>query len=68
MIFIIMGIISIMVLSLLPALIYSFIIYITIPYKTINIKNGMVYLVGGFMSVILLLYFFYLFPGWNNIA
>jgi len=63
-----MGIINIILLSLLPAIIYSFIIYITVPYKTINIKTGLFYLVGGFLSVGLLLYFFNLFPVWTNLA
>lgn len=63
-----MGIINIIVLSLLPAIIYSFIIYVTVPYKTINLKTGLFYLFGGFLSVGLLLYFFNLFPGWNKLA
>ena len=63
-----MGIINIIVLSFLPAILYSFIIYVTTPYKTINIKTGLFYLVGGFLSVGLLLYFFRVFPAWTDLA
>ena len=63
-----MEIINIVILSFLPAIIYSFIIYVTTPYKTIKLKTGLFYLVGGFISVGLLLYFFQLFPGWTNMA
>jgi RsiW-degrading membrane proteinase PrsW (M82 family) len=63
-----MGILNIIVLSFLPAIIYSFIIYITVPYKTINLKTGLFYLIGGSMSVGLLLYFYQLFPQWNKLT
>jgi RsiW-degrading membrane proteinase PrsW (M82 family) len=62
-----MGIINIIVLSTLPALLYSFIIYITTPYKTINLKTGIKYLLGGFISVAILLTFFELAPFWQNL-
>jgi RsiW-degrading membrane proteinase PrsW (M82 family) len=63
-----MGIINIIVLSFLPAIIYSFVIYITVPYKTINLKTGLFYLIGGFLSIGLLMYFFQIFPTWSNLS
>jgi RsiW-degrading membrane proteinase PrsW (M82 family) len=59
---------SILLLSLLPAVAYIFIIYLTVPYKTINLKTAFVYLVVGFMSVGLLKYFWILYPDWHLIA
>jgi len=59
---------SILLLSLLPAVAYILIIYLTVPYKTINLKTAFVYLFVGFMSVGLLKYFWVLYPEWHSIA
>ncbi len=63
-----MGILNLIALSFIPAVIYSFIIYISLPYKTIKLKTGLTYLIGGFFSVGLLLYFFQIFPVWTNLS
>lgn len=49
-------------------MLYAFIVYIIVPYKTIKIKNALLYLLGGFLSIGLLLYFFETFPDWTNLA
>lgn len=53
---------------MLPALVYSFIIYLTVPYKTIKFNDALTYIVIGFMSVGLLKYFWVMYPDWHNIA
>jgi RsiW-degrading membrane proteinase PrsW (M82 family) len=63
-----MGILYIILLSFLPAALYAFIVYVTVPYKTIKFKTGLTFLIGGFLSVGLLLYFFQIFPEWTNLA
>jgi len=59
---------AIIFFSLLPALLYSFIIYLTVPYKTINLRDALPYIVVGFMSVGLLQYFWVAYPDWHNLA
>lgn len=59
---------SIILLSLLPAVIYILVIYATVPYKTINLKTAFTYLVVGFGSVGLLKYFWVVYPDWHHIA
>ncbi len=54
--------------SLLPALIYSFIIYLTVPYKTIKFKEALPYIAVGFLSVGLLKSFWEIYPDWHNVA
>jgi RsiW-degrading membrane proteinase PrsW (M82 family) len=63
-----MDILLIILFSFLPALIYASIIYFTVPYKTIDFRIGLNYLVGGFLSVGLLIYFFSVFPSWVNLT
>jgi len=67
-VFIIMEMLNIIILSFIPAALYAFIIYISVPYKTIKLKTGLTYLIGGFISVGILLYFFQLFPWWTNLS
>lgn len=43
--------------SLLPALFYALVVYITMPFKSISLRDGMRYLVAGVFSVIILKYF-----------
>jgi RsiW-degrading membrane proteinase PrsW (M82 family) len=63
-----MDILTLIILSFIPALLYSFIIYATVPYKIIDFKKGLYYIFGGFLSVILLFSFFKLIPQWNNLS
>jgi RsiW-degrading membrane proteinase PrsW (M82 family) len=60
--------IAIIIFSLLPALIYSLIIYLTVPYKTIKFNNALPYIVVGFMSVGLLKTFWVIYPEWHQVA
>lgn len=60
--------VMIIFLSLLPALIYSFIIYLTVPYKTINIKEAIPYIAIGFLSVGILKYVWFFYPEWKDLA
>lgn len=59
---------AIVLFSLLPALIYSFIIYLTVPYKTIKFKQALPYIFVGFMSVGLLKYFWIVYPEWHSLT
>lgn len=63
-----MDILTLIILSFIPALLYSFIIYATVPYKIIDFKKGLYYIFGGFLSVTLLLTFFKLVPQWGNLT
>lgn len=58
----------ILLLSFLPALIYSLIIYFTVPYKKIHLSTSMMYLFIGFLSVGFLRYFWIAIPEWKEIA
>lgn len=68
MIFIIMGVIYLLILCTLPSLIYSFIIYVSAPYKTISFKKGLNYLLGGSIATVFLLMFMNSFPYWSGIS
>lgn len=68
MIFIIMGVIYLLILCTLPSLIYSFIIYVSAPYKTISFKKGLNYLLGGSIATVFLLMFMDSFPYWSGIS
>jgi len=56
------------ILCLLPSLIYSFIIYVSAPYKTISFKKGLNYLLGGSVGTVFLLMFLNSFPYWSGIS
>lgn len=58
----------IILFSLLPALLYSFIIYLTVPYKTIKFSVALPYIVIGFLSIGLLKYFWLIYPDWHHVA
>jgi len=59
---------AIIFFSLLPVLIYSFVIYLTVPYKTIKFKEALPYIVVGFLSVGLLEAFWDMYPEWHNVT
>jgi RsiW-degrading membrane proteinase PrsW (M82 family) len=59
---------SIILLSLLAAVIYSLTIYFTVPYKTINFNTAISFLFIGFMSVGVLKYIWFIYPDWLTIA
>ncbi len=63
-----MGIITIIILSLVPALIYAFIIFSVVPHNAIKPRIALHYLCGGFLSVVLLLSFFGIIPFWGHIS
>jgi RsiW-degrading membrane proteinase PrsW (M82 family) len=44
------------IFSLLPALFYAYIVYITMPFKSINLADGFRFLIAGIFSVIILKY------------
>jgi RsiW-degrading membrane proteinase PrsW (M82 family) len=68
MIFIIMRVFYLFILCLLPSLIYSFIIYVSAPYKTISFKKGINYLLGGSAGTVFLLMFLNSFPYWSGMS
>jgi len=59
---------NIIILSLLPAIIYILIIYVTVPYKKINLSTGFMYLFIGFMSVGVLKWIWLAFPSTTTLA
>lgn len=59
---------NIIILSLLPAIIYILVIYITVPYKKINLKTSFLFLMFGFFSVFLLKTIWFIFPSTTTVA
>ena len=59
---------NILILSLLPAIIYILIIYVTVPYKKIGLKISLKYLFIGFLSVGVLKYIWFIFPVTTELA
>lgn len=59
---------TIILLSLLPAIIYLLIIYITIPHKKISLSTAFMHLFVGFMSVGVLKWIWMLCPGVTHLA
>lgn len=59
---------NILLLSFLPAAIYSLIIFFTVPYKKINLGTSFMYLFVGFITVGFLKYFWLAIPEWKDIA
>src|SRR5690606_16314364 len=55
-------------MSLLPAIIYILVIYVTVPYKKINLTTAFAYLFIGFMSVGFLKYLWMVFPALTTLA
>jgi RsiW-degrading membrane proteinase PrsW (M82 family) len=48
--------ISILIFSLLPAIVYGWVVYITIPIKIINVTDIWRFLIAGFFSIIIMNY------------
>lgn len=56
--------ISLLFSLVLPPLFYATIIYLTSPYKSINFKTGIQYMLMGVASVLLISIFVSIFPNW----
>tara|TARA_B100000989_G_C19525126_1_gene466378 strand:- start:692 stop:1477 length:786 start_codon:yes stop_codon:yes gene_type:complete len=54
-----------LILLLLPPLLYSWIIYLSSPYKSLSIKYSKNFFIGGIFSVVILNFIMYLFPYWD---
>ena len=54
-------------LAIIPVIIYLFIVYLTVPYKTLNIRMMLHYFIFGFFSVGMVIGFSYLFPSWYKV-
>lgn len=63
-----MEIINIILLSSIPAILYSLVIYATVPYKIIDYRSGLYYLLAGFASITSLFLFFFAFPFWTEMS
>ena len=50
----------------LPPIIFAFIIYLTSPYKSIDLKRGFHHIAAGVTSVLLLGFMMVLFPNWTH--
>lgn len=53
-------------LSLLPALIYSIIVFFHTPYKSVNIKMATIYMFGGVLSTFIIGLLEFMFPNWYS--
>lgn len=53
-------------MAVLPAIIYAFILYYCIPKNMVSISRSRRYLVTGFLSVMLIHLFYFLFPEWGE--
>jgi len=63
-----MGFVMLVFFSFIAGLIYSSIIYATVPYKIINIKVAMGYLLGGSIAIAGVLGVHDLFPWWLSLG
>jgi RsiW-degrading membrane proteinase PrsW (M82 family) len=54
------------IFSVLPALLYAFIIYMTTPYGSIKIKTAKLYGISGLLSIMFVLGSFIAFPNWHT--
>lgn len=55
-------------LAIVPALLYCLLLFINLPFKTVNLKVSLWHMLAGVMSVVLLFTFFKLFPSWNHMG
>ena len=62
------GFLSIAFFSIIAGLIYSTIIYITIPYKIVNLNVAFGYLMGGAVAIAGVLGVHEVFPWWHTLA
>jgi len=63
-----MGFVTLVFFSFIAGLIYSSIIYATVPYKVINIKVAIGYLLGGSVAIAGVLGVHELFPWWLSLG
>ena len=50
----------------IPPLLYAFIIYLTSPYKSIDLKRGFHHIAAGVTSILMLTFIMVLFPNWRS--
>src|SRR3989304_3411644 len=55
------------IFSFLPGILYSFIIYLNIPYRSVKLKYIFNYISIGFLSAVFVLGFHLLFPNWTSL-
>lgn len=55
-----------LILSVLVALIYAMVVYVTSPVRTVKFKTGILYMLVGMLSVGILHIFYKVFPFWNS--
>ena len=48
--------ISLLLGLIIPPLIYALIIYLTAPYRSVSFKNGLLFMMGGVVSITLTTY------------
>ena len=54
--------------SLLPGLVYSFIVFLNTPYDSIRLNKSIIYLFAGFLSSFLVITFHKIFPDWKELV
>lgn len=57
---------GILLAAILPALLYAFIVYLSTPYKSVNLKTAFTYFFIGMTSIFLVYGKFIAFPEWSN--
>ena len=55
------------IMLILPILVYIILVYMTMPYKSINLMKTSLYFAYGLISIGLVFIFYMLFPNWINI-
>jgi RsiW-degrading membrane proteinase PrsW (M82 family) len=58
--------ISLLVGLIFPPIIFALVIYLTSPYKSIDLKRGFHHIAGGITSILLLSFLMVLFPNWDK--
>jgi len=58
--------IALLLALVLPPLLYAGLIYLTSPYKSIDIKRGLYHIMAGFTSVFILSIIFLVIPSWSG--
>lgn len=56
-----------LVLAILPALFYGFIVYINTPFDSIKMRPSVIYTVIGLLSIMFIWVLHWMFPAWGNI-
>ncbi len=57
---------SMFLMAVVPALVYSYLIYCCIPKNMVSINRARRYLVAGFLSPMLIFLFHFIFPDWGE--